>query len=174
MTISQSLLSDLDREAVFTRSVLAAAPADRFDWKPHEKSMTLGELASHIAETPSWIEGMQKDTFDMGELADYRPFAARDSATLLAAFESNMAICRAVISGDDAFLQTRWRMTHGDQVLVDKPRHESIRSIAIHHLIQHRGQLLVYLRLLDVPVPQTYGPTADYPDWAPDVSPAPA
>ncbi|MCA8948192.1 MAG: hypothetical protein KDE27_01740 [Planctomycetes bacterium] len=174
MTISRLLLDDLAREADLTRSVLRAVPADRFDWRPHDRSMTLGALASHIAETPSWIEGMREDVFDMASLGDYQPFVATGTDELLTVFERNLALCRDVVDGSDEFLRARWRMLQGSSVLADQPRHEAIRAIAIHHSIHHRGQLTVYLRLLDVAVPQTYGPTADLPDWRhPEATTAP-
>ena len=168
-TVASLLLTDLDREAVLTRRVLRAAPVEQFGWRPHEKSMSLGELVSHLAETPSWVEGMQPDVLDMAEvMADYRPFVARSTDELLTTHDRNFAKCRAVADSSDEFLQAEWRMVRGDVELLAQPRHLAIRDFALHHQAHHRGQLTVYLRLLGVPVPPTYGPTADSSDWTAD------
>ncbi len=164
MSIASELIRDLEAEAVKTRAMLAAVPAGRLDWKPHEKSMTLGALASHLAESPSWISAMLEDEMDFAVLADYRPFEAKDRAELLAGLERNLRAGVDALRGrDDAFLSTTWTMRNGAKVLMSAPKHEALRATAIHHWIHHRGQLSVYLRLLGVPVPQTYGPTADHP-----------
>lgn len=163
MSISEALLAHFKAEAANTRKVLEAVPEDRFDWKPHDKSMSLGQLASHIAENPTWVDGMVPDEFDMGEMdKSYQPFAAGSLEELLKAFEDNNGHFEEIVSGmSDETLAATWTMTSGDQVLMSSPRHEVMRSIMIHHAIHHRGQLTVFLRLLDVPVPATYGPTAD-------------
>ena len=169
-SIAQSLITDMKHEGGLTRAVLAAVPADKFDWQPHEKSMTLGALASHVAETPRWLGSMMDDVFDFGAMmAEYKPFVATDSAALLAAFDENLAGALAMLEGkDDDFMTGIWTGMKGEKELMAGPRAAMARSILVHHAAHHRGQLTVYLRLLDVPVPQTYGPTADFPseDWS--------
>ncbi len=164
-SIARSLIADLKQEAEFSRAVLAAVPDDKFDWQPHDKSMSLGTLASHIAETPSWLGSMMEDVFDFGAMmADYKPFAAANRAELLAAFDENLAGAIPLLEDkDDEFMARVWRGVKGDQEIMAGPRGAIARSILVHHVAHHRGQLTVYLRMLDVPVPPTYGPTADFP-----------
>jgi uncharacterized damage-inducible protein DinB len=168
-SIAQSLIADLQQEGTYTRAILAAVPSDKLDWQPHEKSMSLGALASHIAETPSWLGSMMDDVFDFGAMmADYQPFAAADQAELLSAFDENLAGAVALLEDkDDEFMVGIWRGVKGDKELMAGPRGAVARGILVNHTSHHRGQLTVYLRLLDVPVPPTYGPTADFPseDW---------
>lgn len=163
MPIHEALVADFESEATNTRKVLEAVPQDRLDWKPHEKSMSLGQLAGHIAETPSWVHAMLEGDFDISALAgDYVPFVPGSRSELLETFEKNVAGFGDMLSGrDDDFLSVTWTMRNGETVMMSVPRHEAIRTTAIHHSIHHRGQLSVYLRLLGVPLPQTYGPTAD-------------
>ena len=164
MSIAAELIRDIEAEAVKTRAMLAVVPDGRLDWKPHEKSMTLGALASHLAENPTWTSGMLEDEMDFAAMGDYRPFEGKNRAEILAGLERNLSACVAALRGrDDAFLNQPWTMRNGPKVLMKAPRHAAIRGTAIHHWIHHRGQLSVYLRLLGVPVPQTYGPTADAP-----------
>lgn len=167
---AQSLIADMKQEGEFSRALLGAVPEDRFDWQPHDKSMTLGALASHIAETPSWLGSMMEDVFDFGAMmTEYQPFAAADPAELLAAFDRNLTEALAMLEGkDDDFMTGVWRGVKGDKELMAGPRGAMARSILVHHPAHHRGQLTVYLRMLDVPVPPTYGPTADFPseDWS--------
>jgi len=163
-TIATSLIRDFESEVPKSRALLEAVPEDRFDWKPHEKSMTLGELAAHVAEAPSWLSSMvDGDEMDFEGMADsYEPFSPATSQELLETFERYAKGSRAAIEGlDDAFLARDWTMRKGEQVLMTEPRDAIIRSILIHHVAHHRGQLTVYLRLLDLPVPATYGSTAD-------------
>lgn len=165
MSLADALVMDLEQESVPTRKMLEIAPADKFDWRPHAKSWTLAELTSHLAEGPTWIASMLEDETDFASLVDYQPFVANDSAALMTAFDENLAAGLAVIRDkDDAFLMREWTMRKGDQILMKQAKHGAIRAIAIHHTIHHRGQLSVYLRMLDVPLPQVYGPTADQPD----------
>lgn len=168
-SIAESLIADMKQEGALSRAVLGVVPTDEFEWRPHEKSMSLGELASHIAETPSWLGSMMEDVFDFGTaMADYRPFAAADREELLAALDENLAAALALLEDkDDEFMTGVWRGVKGDKELMAGPRAAMARSILVHHVAHHRGQLTVYLRLLGVPVPPTYGPTADFPsdDW---------
>lgn len=163
MLICDGLIADFNHEANNTRKVLEAVPEDRLDWQPHEKSMSLGQLASHIAESPSWVHSMMEPELDFAAAGgDYQPFVASNRAELLDTFDQNVDGFVKTLSGrDDDFLSAKWTMRQGEKVLMSLPRQAAIRSTAVHHIIHHRGQLTVYLRLLGVAVPQTYGPTAD-------------
>jgi uncharacterized damage-inducible protein DinB len=166
MTIAESILRDHEAEAAFSRALLAAVPEERFSWKPHEKSMSLGELAGHIAEAPSWVEAMGTESFDFAALGEeYAPFAPSSSPELLETLDSNTAAFRRFLADrDDDFMSAEWSMSAGEHEIVREPRDAAIRSILLHHVSHHRGQLTVYLRLLGVEVPRTYGPTADHPN----------
>lgn len=166
-TISDALLADFRTEAKMTRKVLEAVPEEKLDWKPHAKSYTLGQLAGHLAENPSWIGAMLEDEMDFASMAaDWKPYVATDRSGLLSTFDENAGTYEGALEGrEDAFLRSDWTMKMGDKVLLKQPKHEVIRANVIHHAAHHRGQLTVYLRLLDVPVPATYGPTADFPEF---------
>ena len=168
MNICDAIVSDFRMEAQSTRRVLEAVPEDKLQWKPHDKSMSLGQLAGHIAETPAWIPTMLEDELDFGNVSqDWQPFVATSRAGLLEAFEKNAGDFEKVLAGkSDDFMRATWTMRSGEKVLMQAPRHEAIRGTLIHHTIHHRGQLTVYLRLLGVPVPGTYGPTADVEAFA--------
>jgi uncharacterized damage-inducible protein DinB len=163
MSLARELVSDFRNEAELSRKVLAAVPEDRLAWKPHDKSMSLGQLAGHVAETPGWCGAMLEPEFDMATgAAGYKPFAPATRKELLDTFDKHARSFAPLFADrDDAFLQETWTMRMGDKVLLSQPRHTAVRTIAIHHTIHHRGQLTVYLRLLGVPVPGTYGPSAD-------------
>ena len=163
MTIAEHLLADFRMEAEATRKVLNAVPADRFDWQPHEKSMSLQRLAGHVAETPGWTKAMMEDEMDFAALAGkWEPFLPASKQELMDGFEREVKELEERIGGkSDDFMTGIWTMRAGDQVFMKAPRHTAIRSTVVHHIIHHRGQLTVYLRLLGVPVPGTYGPTAD-------------
>ncbi len=167
MSIAESLIADLKQEGGMTRTVLQAVPADKFDWKPHEKSMSLGGLAGHLAETPSWLGSMMEDVFDFAtDMGDYKPFVPNEQSDLLAAFDENLSNAISMLEGkDDDFMVGVWRGLSNQKEVMVGPRGAMARSILVHHAAHHRGQLTVYLRMLDVPVPPTYGPTADFPDW---------
>ena len=166
MPISADLCRDLEAEAKKTRAILAVVPENRLDWKPHAKSMTLGALASHVAENPAWIPAMLEDGMDFAAMGDYRPFEAKSRKELLDGFDKNLRAGLEAIRGrNDAALNASWVMKNGPKVLWSGTKQEAIRGTGIHHWIHHRGQLTVYLRLLDVALPQTYGPTADNPSF---------
>ena len=164
-TIAAGLVRDFEAELPKTRALLEVVPEEHLDWKPHEKSMTLRQLAAHIAEAPTWLPSMiEGDEMDFEGMADsYAPFSPKSTGELLEAFEANAKSFRSAIEGlDDAFLSRDWTMRKGAEVLMSDPRDRVIRTILIHHLAHHRGQLTVYLRLLNVAVPATYGSTADH------------
>jgi uncharacterized damage-inducible protein DinB len=161
MSVSQAILQEFDNEAKTTRKVLERVPADRFSWKPHPKSMSLGELALHTAMTPGMICGWacQEETNLAG---GDKPPAATTTAEIVAAHDKSVATMKETMSQlGDGGLMKGWKGTAGGQTLFEMPKVALIRSIALNHWYHHRGQLSVYLRLLDVPVPSIYGPSAD-------------
>ena len=159
MAIIDSILQELDQEASTTRRVLERVPEESFGWKPHEKSMSLGQLAQHVAQVPVRIaEILQNDSFE--------PRFAQPSATtkseLLNTFDSGITNAKQILSKmDDAFVTAPFSLKRGDQVLFTLPRTAVMRRIMLNHWYHHRGQLSVYLRLLNVPLPSIYGPSAD-------------
>lgn len=164
MSLAENLIADFELESEMTLTLLGAVPEEHLEWRPHEKSMTLGALAGHIAEAPAWMHSMLTDSFDMTEIerGDYKPFVPADQKELLAERAKNAASFRADLEGrDDAFMSIIWTMSAGGHEIISAPRHAAVRSIILRHVSHHRGQLTVYLRMLDIPVPPTYGPTAD-------------
>ncbi|MFL6374798.1 MAG: DinB family protein [Pyrinomonadaceae bacterium] len=160
--IAAAFLGELENEAKVTRSVLERVPADKFDYKPHEKSMTFGRLASHIAEMFGWTEvTLKQDGLDFATM-DYKPFEPQSTEELLQLLDEKVAGARRSIAetSDETFMQP-WTMRNGDQVYMTMPKVAVLRGIVMNHIIHHRGQLSVYLRLNDIPVPSIYGPSAD-------------
>jgi uncharacterized damage-inducible protein DinB len=161
MSIAAAILAEFERESALTRKTLDRVPEDRFEWKPHDRSMTLGRLASHLAETPSWCSMMM--TSDQLELTpDMKPFAAGSRSELLGKFDQNVAEMKQALEGQtDEKLATAWRLISDGKTVLEMPRAALLRSFILNHSVHHRGQLTVYLRLLGVPVPAIYGPSAD-------------
>ena len=165
MSISETILPEFEHEMANTRKTLERVPNDKFAWKPHEKSSSLGGLASHLASIPSWTE----HTFDGNELdvappgqPPYRPEEKKTTAELLAAFDENVASARAALEkATDENWQAKWSLLMGGKTIFTLPRTAVMRGFIMSHSIHHRAQLGVYLRLLDVPVPSIYGPSAD-------------
>jgi uncharacterized damage-inducible protein DinB len=163
-TIAELLLAELDREAAGTRRALERIPEGRNDWKPHEKSMELGYLAGLIATMLSWVHSIvTREDLDLAAPGEYKTGAFDTNRELLEAFDKAVAQAREALAGasDDHLLTTSWRLLAQGRVMMEQPRYVAIRDSVINHLAHHRGQLTVYLRLLDVPVPSLYGPTAD-------------
>jgi uncharacterized damage-inducible protein DinB len=161
MPIADMLISELEREAQTTRRVLERVPDDKLTWKPHTKSMSLGRLAQHVATIPGSVSGMARlDSFDVEKFAE--PPQLESTAAIVAAFDENLAQAKANLAatGDAAMMQN-WSFKMGGNPIMTVPRIGVYRSILLNHLYHHRGQLTVYLRLLDVPVPSIYGPSAD-------------
>ena len=160
--LAAAFLAELENEAKVTRTCLERVPADKFDWKPHEKSMTFGRLASHVAEMFGWTkETLNKDVLDFATM-DYKPFEPQSTEELLAFFDERIADSKATLaSTSDEQFMTEWTMRNGDQVYFTMPKVAVMRSFVMNHIIHHRGQLSVYLRLNDIPVPSIYGPSAD-------------
>jgi uncharacterized damage-inducible protein DinB len=168
-TISPKELAfgDVDRELTVTRRVLERLPADRFAWKPHEKSMSLGRLAMHVATLPQWMtDTLEKDGMDMNVPPQVRHDEPKDREDLLAEFDRHAAATRAALARiDEAALSRPWTLRKGEQVIHRAPRAAILRVWCVNHLVHHRAQLCVLLRLLDVPVPAVYFNSADEPEW---------
>jgi uncharacterized damage-inducible protein DinB len=166
MKIGERMLPEFDREMANTRKTLERVPEERFGWKPHEKSMPMGRLASHIAEIPGWVSfTLDSDSFDAnppgGRLA-YQPMLATSRKELLEAFDRNITAARAALASvEDEKMMQPWSLLSGGKVVFTIPKIAVQRSFVMNHLIHHRAQLGVYLRLNDVPVPALYGPSAD-------------
>jgi len=153
---------DLDAEFAATRRLLERFPAEHADWKPHEKSMSLATLASHVATLPRFAHYMMAgDSHDMAAGAD-RPKVVRTAPELLALFDQTSAMAREALAGTThEQMGTRWQLRMGDQVFLDDRRGKLLRQHLVSHAAHHRGQLTVYYRMLGVPVPGLYGPSAD-------------
>ena len=164
MAIKDALLPEFDHEMATTRRLLERLPEAEFAWKPHDRSMALGQLAGHIANLPQWCSATLASTvFDLDALpADARPQLPASRAAVLEEFDGKVAAARGQLtSTTDAEFMTPWTLKKGGQEVFTLPRISAIRSFVMNHLIHHRGQLSVYLRLKDVPLPSIYGPTAD-------------
>jgi uncharacterized damage-inducible protein DinB len=161
------LLVEFDREAGLTRHLLERLPGDRFDWQPHPRSRTLGQLALHLAELPRWgatvAAGAEFDLEQIPAAAAPTPSTPGDLLTLFATNVNEAR--RAVASRTDAELLAPWTLRRGGEEVFTVPRLMAIRTVLLQHATHHRGQLTVYLRLLDVPLPPLYGPTADEGRW---------
>ena len=160
----EAAFGDVERELVVTRRVLEAIPSERLCWKPHEKSMSLGQLALHVAYLPDWARGaLAADVMDFAT-APRPPKSVKDVGELLEHFDRNASTLRQAIADfDPARYGDLWTLRNGDQVFVSKPRPVVYRTWSMNHLIHHRGQLCLYLRLLDAKVPTVYFNTADDP-----------
>ena len=159
MTIAETLLPEFDQEMKTTRRLLERVPTDKGTWKPHQKSFSIGHLAQLLSWMPGWITNtLTSDSLDLAGAAGY---SYETTEKLLADFDKNVKEARAAIAGSsDADFQKQWSLKRGDQVFMTMPRGVVTRQ-HISHLVHHRGQMSVYLRLLDIPVPSMYGPTAD-------------
>jgi uncharacterized damage-inducible protein DinB len=159
MLISATLLPEFDTEMATTRRVLERVPSEKGEWKPHPKSFALAHLAQLVAGMPGWITNAITET--SLDLAAFPGYTIEKTDTLLERFDTNVADAhQALHQAKDSDFGVIWSLKHGDHVILSQPRGEMVRQ-TINHLIHHRGQLTVYLRLLDVPVPMIYGPTAD-------------
>lgn len=163
MALSDTLLPEFDNEMAVTRRVLARAPETAFSWRPHEKSWTLGGIATHLSNIPGWgVAILARDSFDLVLDAGPRSTEKTSVAEVLAAFDASVKDARArLAAASDAELLAPWALKRDGEVMMSLPRLAAFRSFAISHLIHHRGQLSVYLRLQNVPLPPIYGPTAD-------------
>jgi uncharacterized damage-inducible protein DinB len=162
MSARDALLAEFDHEMAMTRHLLERVPDGRLDWRPHEKSYALGGLATHLAELPHWgLAILQHDFHDLAEAGP--PRAAKASTReVLELFDRHVAeVRRALLDTSDAQLMAPWSLKKGEHLILSIPRLSALRRFLLHHVIHHRGQLTVYLRLQEVPLPPLYGPTAD-------------
>ena len=166
--MTDALLAEIDQEGKTTKRVLERLPDEKLTWKPHPKSMTLGQLAMHVATLPGGIaRALTKDVMDLLAVgADSAQAQPNSSAELMAALEEGLKAAKQVIAGfDDQMMMGTWKITRGEQELMAAPRAMAARFIMLNHWYHHRGQLSVYMRLLDIPVPSIYGPSADENPW---------
>jgi uncharacterized damage-inducible protein DinB len=165
MSISEALLPEFDHEMANTRKTLERVPVDKFDFKPHEKSMPMGALSIHLAEMPGWVaETINKDSLDLAppDASPYERPVVKSQDDLLGMFDKNVAAARAALTGaSDEQLMQPWSLLSGGQEILTLPRIGVLRGFVMNHSIHHRAQLGVYLRLNDIPVPSIYGPSAD-------------
>ena len=161
MPIAQSLLPEFDREMANTRKTLERVPMEKADWKLHPKGGTLGWLAGHVATLPGLgKKALETESLDI--LTSAHPPQPKTRQELLGAFDALVTATRAAIAGaSDEHLMQPWTLRRGDQVMFTMPRTAVLRSAFMNHLIHHRGQLTMYLRMNDIPVPALYGPSAD-------------
>ncbi len=162
MSLSAPFVAELQHEAQTTRKVLGRIPESAFGWKPHEKSMAMLRLATHVTEMTGWIKDtVEKPGIDFATM-DYKPFEPKTTAELVEFFDQRVAesIQSLENTSDEAMMQN-WTMRNGETVYMDLPRIHVLRRVVFNHIVHHRGQLSVYLRLNDIPVPPLYGPTAD-------------
>jgi uncharacterized damage-inducible protein DinB len=165
MKISDALLPEFDQELATTRKCLARIPDDKFSFKPHPKSFDMGALAVHIATMFDWgAMTLQSDNFDYAPVgaAPYVPPVAKSNADLLAILDSASAKFRAALAAaDNDAMMAPWSLLAGGKTMFTMPRVAVLRGMIFNHIVHHRGQLSVYLRLCDIPVPAMYGPSAD-------------
>lgn len=160
MPIIDSILSELDQESATTKRVLERVPENKFTWKPHSKSYSLGQLAMHIAAAPAIVAGAAgQDTYEISGATPPEPKSQKD---LMDTFSQSLSSAKEALKKlDDGKLMATWNGTSRGKVVLSVPRIGLIRAILLNHWYHHRGQLSVYLRLLDIPVPSIYGPSAD-------------
>jgi uncharacterized damage-inducible protein DinB len=165
MQISDALLPEFDQEMAGTRKTLERCPEDKFDFTPHPKSFQMISLATHIVNMIGWtLDIVHKDSFDVAPVGapPYKEEPATSSADLLAKFDRNVVAARAALAGaGDEQLMAPWSLLQGGQTYFTLPRIVCIRSFIMNHIVHHRAQLCVYLRINDIPVPALYGPSAD-------------
>jgi uncharacterized damage-inducible protein DinB len=161
MSIIQMLLQEMEQEAQTTRKMLERVPDDKYDWQPHKKSMTLQRLATHVAELPSWVSiSLTTDELDFAN-SPYQPVKINNNADLLTYFEKSLAEGKEELShAHEAQLAELWTLRNGDEIYSSSTKAEVIR-MSYNQIVHHRAQLGVYLRLLDIPIPGSYGPSAD-------------
>jgi uncharacterized damage-inducible protein DinB len=165
MPLNESFLGELQHEAKLTRTMLERVPEDKLSWKPHEKSMSMGQLSSHIAEIPGWTTTtIEDDELDFAK-SDYKPVEITSREQLLKMFDDNIAkAIESLKKTNDETLMGNWKMRSGEQIFFDMPRTQVLRGFILNHGVHHRGQMSVFLRLNNIPLPQVYGPTADEGD----------
>lgn len=165
MSTIEMIFGDFDQEMANTRKTLERVPNDKWDWKIHEKSNTIGWVARHLAEIPDWAESILKDDeFDINppDKPAPQPASVNSAEEALALFDKNVAAAKAALASfDEADLNKPWSLLAGGQVLFTMPRHAVFRTWVINHTVHHRGILTVYFRVNDIAVPALYGPSGD-------------
>lgn len=162
MTIADAMAMELEQESISTRKLLERLPADTFGWKPHEKSMPLGQLASHIVAGLKWMDATINLKVLELDPTTYTELQAKNAEELVAEFDKNLAAALETLRGtSDEAMMENWQLKVGDAVVFEAPRAGVVRGFIISHQIHHRGQLSVYARIQDVPIPSIYGPSAD-------------
>jgi uncharacterized damage-inducible protein DinB len=163
MSIAQTLLAEFETQAPITRKFLERLPEEKLTWKPHEKSMSAGQLAFHLASVPGGvIRFVQNNPAQAPEFAGFTQPASRQE--IFKTLEESISTVRTSLSKcDDASMLETWRMVAGEREVLAQPRGEFLRDVMLSHWYQHRGQFSVYLRLLNVAVPASWGPSADEP-----------
>ena len=160
--LAAALISELQFEAATTRKCLERIPAEKFDYQPHEKSMKMGRLAVHVAEMTGWvIEIANKTELDFATM-DYKPFEPQTTEELVGFLDKIVVdAVEALKTVSDEAMMENWSLRNGEQIYFTMPRIQVLRGMVFNHIVHHRGQLSVYLRLNDIPVPEIYGPSAD-------------
>ena len=161
MSLGQILSAELKYEAISTRKMLERIPNEKLAWKPHEKSMTLERIAGHLVEMVGWTkETLTRDEIDFSKSYAVKDYA--DIAEMVADFDKVVAESLEILgSVSDETMSENWSLRNGEEIYFTMPKIAVMRSYVMNHIIHHRGQLSVYLRMLDIPVPSVYGPTAD-------------
>lgn len=162
MSKNTALIAEIKQEAISTRKMLERIPMDKYNWKPHEKSMTLGRLTQHVVDIINWVAvTAAQDELNFADGYE-RPKDAETNEELLGTFNANIEKAIKALEGtDDDKMRQNWTLRNGDHVIFTMPRTVVFRSFCLNHFIHHRAQLSVYLRLLNVPLPNIYGPSAD-------------
>ncbi|HTX77346.1 MAG TPA: DinB family protein [Terracidiphilus sp.] len=163
MSLARFMLDEFEKQAPITRRFLERLPDDKLTWKPHERSMTAGQLAYHLATVPGGVARLvQKNPAPLPEKFDFpQPASVQE---VLAALDASVATVREVLPEfDDAAMDETWRLVAGDREMLAQPRKDFLRDVMLSHWYQHRGQFSVYLRMLNVPVPASWGPSGDEP-----------
>lgn len=162
MRIADAFLSEMEREMPGTRKVLERIPPEKFGWKPHERANSAVWLAGHLAQLPQWIViTLQTSELDIAAPFE-RPPEPKTTADLVSSFDRNLEAARAALAAaDNEALMQAWTLKAGDQVIFTMPRTAVLRGMVFNHMVHHRAQLTVYMRMLDIPVPGLYGPSAD-------------
>jgi uncharacterized damage-inducible protein DinB len=165
MAMKDALLAEFDHEMGSTRRLLERVPDAQLRWKPHEKSFTLGDLSGHIANLSTWMGRILDSTeLDLASVADARPASPESRDDVLQRLDANTKTARVKLADQtDASLLAPWTLKNAGREMFTMPRASVLRSFVFNHLVHHRGQLTVYLRLQNVPLPSLYGPTADEP-----------
>lgn len=161
-SIAAALIAELENEGATTRKVLERIPPEKFDWKPHDKSMTMARLASHVAEMHSWtVSTVTQSELDFAKF-DYKPFEPKTTEDLVGLFEKSYNEALDALKGaSDEIWSEPWSLKNGETTYFTMPKIVVMRSMVLNHIVHHRGQLSVYLRENDIPVPAMYGPSAD-------------